>query len=220
MITNVFEHFADELVPPFSSEDELRVVGDLCGVLIPTKEEHDFPGIVDTQPRVVAALSAPSKRGEVFLIWVQSTWFPATRTNRHLGPTKDLRDCHALANSLIGQKCLINDEGQIRHLGVCSVSQDALSEAVIFAAENQRRSFLVVSRSLDHEAILESAEGGLVRASEKRAVEEFVYPRVCRGVSDLDGIVVRSIGWLEDGCEFRFLCIGAPEPLQHCEEAT
>ncbi|MGE3167182.1 MAG: hypothetical protein AB7O52_19930 [Planctomycetota bacterium] len=213
MLTNVFEQLADDIVPSFVSREDVDAVSHLCGVLIPSRDEHDFPGLEETKPLVEVALAESSQGAELFLIWIQSTWFPDTRVNRHLGPTKDLREHRALVDSLVGQRCLVNAGGEIRHLGACKVSRDSLSESIDFAARYQRRCFLIVASSADPDVVLKQTEEGLVRSSDDKALEDFVYPRLCRAFEELDAVVVRSVGWLEEGCEVRFLCIGTHEAL-------
>lgn len=218
VIANVFQRFADDLVPPFVTEDDLAAVAHLCGLLIPTIGEHDFPDLVETKRRVEPMLAAASRHGSLSLVWFGC--LPDTRVNRYLGPTRDLRDYDELAGSLVGWRRSAGAEGYIHYVSMCCVGREGHSEAVDFTARNQRRSFLLIAPSPDHDLVLRMSARGLRGPLNQKWTEDFVYPWLCRDLAAMDPVLVRSIGWLEEGCEIRLLFIGTAEALDRHSRAS
>jgi len=209
---NIFEVIDKQLNLPEDLGADAEIGKALCGVVVPDKSEIEFANAEASKSIAARHFVDDFKDSDIYMFVVQSAWQSDTTRMRYLGLKPDFLEFESFNEKLIASECLVSDEGGIRHAGLVAVPRRNMNQALAYISERQRYAFIVVDvfsdASPSHILEMICSEGIKSLLNDKRT-PYFSWRRLGHAAVESRLILVTSIGWNEEYCDFRFLALGS-----------
>ncbi len=208
---NIFEAIGSQLNLVGDLTADTEVGRSLCGVVVPDKSEIEFSNAETSKTMALSHFLESFKDSEIYMFVVQSAWQSDSKRMRYLGLKPDFLDFESFNENLVASKCLESDDGKIRHAGLVGVPQLDMNQVMEFISERQKYAFAVVD-VLSNESpnmILEMiCSEGIKSLINNKKNPCFDWRRLGHAAVESHLVLVTSIGWNEEYCDFRFLTLG------------